>query len=124
MSRGDPEDQIPALLRLTDAFANQVDVLVGLRGLDPEAFSRTVAVPFHGSTLEFVGREDFIAMKVSAGGPLDLLDAERAVAADPASLDVQLVRGLAARFSQHASAAFNSILSAELGAGDDATEGS
>jgi len=76
------------------------------------------------STLEFVGREDFIAMKVSAGGPLDLPDAERAVAADPASLDVQLVRGLAARLGKHASAALNSILSAELGAGDDATEGS
>ena len=88
VSRGEPEDQIPA------------------------------------STLEFVGREDFIAMKVSAGGPLNLLDAERAVAADPASLDVQLVRGLAARVGKHASAALNSILSAELGAGDDATEGS
>ena len=122
VSRGDPEDQIPAVIRLSDTFANRVDVLVGLRGLDPKAFSRTVGVPFHGSTLDFIGREDFIAMKVFAGGPIDLLDAERAVAADPDSLDVPLVRRLAARFGKHASASLNSILSAELGAGYDATE--
>jgi hypothetical protein len=121
VSRGDAEDQIPAIIRLSDAFANRVDVLVGLRGLDPKAFSRTVGVPFRGSNLDFIGREDFVAMKVFAGGPIDLLDAERAVAADPASLDVLLVRRLAARFGKQASASLNSILSAELGAGYDAT---
>jgi len=122
VSRGDPGDQIPAVIRLSDAFGNRVDVLVGLRGLDPEAFARTIEIPFHGSTLEFIGREDFIAMKVFAGGPIDLVDAERAIAANPASLDLELVGRLAARFGKGASASLKSILSADLGAGYDATD--
>jgi hypothetical protein len=122
LSRGDPQDAIPAAIRLTDAFGNRVDVLVGLRGLDPQAFSRTVEVPFQGSTLLVIGREDFIAMKVFAGGPIDLQDAERAVAANPVSLDVHLVRRLAAGFGRDASEAFESILSANRGAGHDLTD--
>ena len=39
-------------------------------------------------------------MKVSAGGPVDLEAAARAVAADPDSLDLALVRSLAARFGR------------------------
>lgn len=114
LSRGDPHDDIPAVIELTDTFGNRVDVLVGLRGLDAQAFSRTIEVPFHGSTLHFIGREDFIAMKVFAGGPIDLQDAERAVAANPKSLDVPLVRRLAAGFGGEASVKLESILEAEL----------
>jgi hypothetical protein len=55
-----------------------VDLLGGLRGLDPKAFSRGIEVPFLGDTLRFVGREDFIAMKCFADGPQDLLDAKDA----------------------------------------------
>lgn len=122
LSRGDPQDDIPAVIRLTDTFANQVDVLVGLRGLEARAFSRTIQIPFHGTTLDFIGREDFIAMKVFAGGPIDLQDAERAVAANPKSLDLQLVRRLAAGFGRKASASLESILGAEFNAGSDPTD--
>jgi hypothetical protein len=122
LSRGGPEDQIPAVITLRDAYDNRVDVLVGLRGLDPEAFSRTIEVPFHGGRLDFIGREDLIAMKVFAGGPIDLLDAQRAVAADPDSLDLALLRRLATGFGKAASASLESILTAELGAGRDATD--
>jgi hypothetical protein len=122
LSRGDPQDDIPAVIGLTDTFGNRVDVLVGLRGLESHVFSRTVEVPFHGSTLVFIGREDFIAMKVFAGGPIDLQDAERAVAANPSSLDVQLVRRLAAGFGREASAALESILSAERSVAHNPTD--
>ena len=47
--------------------------------LDPQAFSRVVEVPFQGSTLRFIGREDLIAMKAFAGAPTDLADAARAI---------------------------------------------
>jgi hypothetical protein len=47
-------------------------------------------------------REDFIAMKVFAGGPLDLADAARAVLAAGTSLDVDMVRRLARGFSEDA----------------------
>lgn len=113
-NRGDLADDIAALLRVADEYGNQVDLLLGLRGLDTRAFSRAIEVPFHGSTLQFIGREDFIAMKVFAGGPIDLQDAERAVAANPKSLDVPLVRRLAAGFGAEASTKLESILEAEL----------
>ena len=108
--RGDVEDAIPGLVRVSDSFGNQVDVLLGIRGLDPKAFSRTVEVPLEGTRLRFVGREDFIAMKVAAGGPIDLVDAESAIAADPMSLDVELLRNLGLRFGTSASASLERML--------------
>jgi predicted nucleotidyltransferase len=113
-TRGDPEDDIPGLLRVADQYANEVDVLLGLKGLDRKAFARTIEVPFQGVPLRFIGREDFIAMKVFAGGPVDLQDAERAVAANPQSLDLSLVRRLAAGFGREASVKLESVLDAEL----------
>lgn len=103
-------------MRVSDSFGNQVDVLLGIRGLDPKVFSRTVEVPLEGTRLRFVGREDFIAMKVSAGGPIDLVDAENAIAADPKSLDVELVRNLGLRFGTSASASLERMLG-DLGLG-------
>jgi hypothetical protein len=116
LRRGDLEDAIPGLVRVSDSFGNQVDVLLGIRGLDPKAFSRTVEVPLEGTRLRFVGREDFIAMKVAAGGPIDLVDAENAIAADPKSLDVALVRNLGLRFGTSASASLERMLG-DLGLG-------
>ena len=78
--------------------SRRADVRLGIRGLDPKTFSLTVEVPLEGTQLRFVGREDFIAMKVAAGSPIDLRDAESAIAADPKSLDVELVRNLGLRF--------------------------
>ncbi len=98
LSRGDLDDPIPALLRLSDALTNRVDLLIGLRGMEPQAFSRVVEIPFQGEKLRFIGREDFIAMKVFAGGPVDIVDATRAIAAGGGSLDTQLLRRLAKRY--------------------------
>ncbi|MBS0364347.1 MAG: hypothetical protein JSR67_00820 [Proteobacteria bacterium] len=102
LSPGDMEDPIAGLLRVIDRFGNRVDLLTGLKGLDPQAFSRAIDVPFQGRTLKFIGREDFIAMKAFAGGPMDLVDAARAIAASGDSLDFNLVRRLAKRFGRQA----------------------
>ena len=110
LARGDFEDPIPGLLRLSDGFGNRVDLLIGLRGLEAAAFSRAVEVPFKGKTLKFIGREDFIAMKVFAGGPVDIADAARAVSAAGASLDVALARRLATRYGRDASVALERLL--------------
>lgn len=111
LTRGDFDDPIAGMLRLGDGHKNQVDLLIGLRGMEAEAFSRAVDVPFKGSTLKFIGREDFIAMKVFAGGPLDLVDAARAVAAAGSSLDLLLLRRLAGQFGREPSAALEKLLS-------------
>ena len=90
LTRGDFADPIPGLLKVSDSFGNRVDLLLGLRGMESQAFSRLVEIPFQGTTLKFIGREDFIAMKVFAGGPMDLLDATRAISAGRTSLDFDL----------------------------------
>lgn len=102
LARGDVDDPIPALLKLSDRYGNRVDLLVGLRGMEVDAFSRLVEVPFQGARLRFIGREDFIAMKAFAGGPMDVLDATRAIAAAGLALDTGLLRRLAKKYGHEA----------------------
>lgn len=108
---GDPEDPIPALLAVTDEFGNRVDLLIGLRGLDPAAMERSREVTLSCFPLRIIGREDFIAMKVHAGGPQDLADARAVIATDPTSLDLDLVRRAAAGFGRDAATRLESLLS-------------
>jgi predicted nucleotidyltransferase len=110
LSRGDFDDPIPGLLRLSDQYGNRVDLLIGLRGMEQHAFSRAIEVPFQGKTLQFIGREDFIAMKVFAGGPMDIIDATRAIAASGGSLDTELLRRLAKKYGRDAAEALNRLL--------------
>ena len=49
-------------------------------------------------------------MKVFAGGPMDLVDATRAIAAAGESLDRELVRRLAKRFGRDASESLERLL--------------
>jgi hypothetical protein len=110
LTRGELNDPSPGLLRLNDAFGNRVDLLIGLRGMEPQAFSRVVEIPFQGKTLKFVSREDFIAMRVFAGGPMDLTDAARAISADVEALDLELLRRLAKRYGREASESLDKLL--------------
>jgi hypothetical protein len=110
LTRGDFADPIPGLLKISDSFGNRVDLLLGLKGTESQAFSRVVEVPFQGSTLKFIGREDFIAMKVFAGGPMDLMDAKRAIIAARDGLDFDLLRRLARRYGRDASEALELLL--------------
>jgi hypothetical protein len=107
---GDADDPIPALLAVSDGFGNRVDLLVGLRGMDPAAFARARNVTFFGESLSVVGREDFIAMKVFAGGPQDLADARQAMDFDRDALDLDLLRRLAVRFGPDTSRALGKLL--------------
>jgi len=107
---GDPDDPIAAVLALTDEHDNRVDFLVGLRGLDPAAFSRAFDVPFQGAKLRVIGLEDFIAMKLFAHGPQDLEDAKLALGGARESVDIELLRKVAARFGRETSDAFETLL--------------
>jgi hypothetical protein len=98
LRRGDYDDPIGALLALSDSHRNRVDLLIGIRGMDPEVFSRAVEMSFERTRLRIIGLEDFIAMKLFAGGPRDIDDARRAIAVSEKSLDHKLVEKLTARF--------------------------
>ena len=114
LHRGDPEDPIHALLAISDEFGNRVDLLGGLRGLDPAAFERTIAVPFSGTTLRIIGREDFIAMKCFAGGVQDLADAQEAIGAAEPPIDLDLVRRITRRFGRAAADELEKLLAEYL----------
>jgi hypothetical protein len=110
LRRGGEDDPIPAVLHLSDRFKNRVDLLVGLRGLEPEAFSRAIDVQLQGASMRVVGREDFIAMKAFAGSPQDISDARNAITAARGSLDLALVRRLAKRYGRDASEGLEQLL--------------
>lgn len=113
LRRGDPSDPIPAMLVLRDSYGNQVELLGGLRGMDPEVFSRTVEVPFKGTNLRIVGREDFIAMQCFAGGPQDIVDARSAYRSAQGPLDLDLLRAVTRRFGRDAADRLEEVLSAK-----------
>jgi len=99
---GDVDDPIPGLLEIKDRHGNRVDLLLGLRGMDPELLNRTRQVRLADATLEIVGREDFIALKAFAGGPVDVADARAVIDLDRESLNLELLRRLAQRFGRDA----------------------
>jgi hypothetical protein len=111
LRQGDVDDPIGALLVVMDKHGNRVDLLAGLRGLDAEAFSRAITVPFQGTTLRVIGREDFIAMKCFAGGPQDIADARHALQSAQEPIKVDLVRRLSRRFGRAAADAVEQLLS-------------
>ena len=108
---GDHEDPIPAMLILRDVNENRVELLAGLRGLDLDAFARTITVPFHGKSLQIIGLEDFIAMKCYAGGPQDIADAQAALKRRDPPTDIDLLRRLTRRFGRAATDALEYLLS-------------
>jgi hypothetical protein len=110
LRHGDDEDPIPHMLVLGDDLGNQVDLLGGLRGLDPEIFARGMNVPFLGEELRIAGREDLIAMKCFAGGPQDLADARAAHQAAQAGVDIDLLRTVTRRFGRDAADRLEEIL--------------
>ncbi len=101
---GEEFDAIPAMLIVSDRHENRVDLLMGLRQLDSEVYSRAkeIIVPELGAPLRFASREDLIAMKLFAGSPKDLMDVERMIAVGGSLVDFDLVQRLAARFGRNA----------------------
>ncbi len=110
LRRGDPEDPILGMLVLSDSHNNHVELLSGLRGMDPAISSRTVEVQFLGVDLRFVGREDLIAMKCFAGGPQDLIDAQSAYLSARGPVDLDLVRAVTRRFGREAADNLEQVL--------------
>jgi hypothetical protein len=107
---GDADDPILGMLILGDSHGNQVNLLGGLRGLDPKVFSRAIEVPFLDETLRIVGREDFIAMKCFAGGPQDVADARSAYQGAQRPVDIDLLRTTTRRFGRDAADKLEEIL--------------
>jgi len=100
LRQGAPDNPISAVLSVTDGHENRVDLLTGIRGFDPAAFSRAIDVPFGADRLHVIGPEDFIAMKIFSGGPQDLSDARQAIAVSGEKLDRPLLERLTKRYGK------------------------
>ncbi len=72
--KGGFDDPIGSVVNIEDNFKNRVDLLMNIRGMKEDIFSRTVEAEFMNARICLIGVEDFIAMKIFAGSPKDLSD--------------------------------------------------
>ena len=111
LRRGDADDPIGAMLVITDKFGNRVELLSGIRGMDPQAFARSGTIEFEGVSMRVVGLEDCIAMKCFAGGPVDVDDARQVLQLASRPIDLDLLRRLVRRFGRESADTLERLLS-------------
>jgi hypothetical protein len=110
---GDYEDPIPFVIAVHTSSGAQVDLLGGLRGMDAGAFRRARRFTVLGRPVNFVGPEDFIAMKCYAGSAQDLLDVREMLRLVRSTLDESLLLELGRKFGRRASHHLTALLAAE-----------
>ena len=80
--RGDPEDPLAGVVRVSRQGEAPVDVVVGRRPFLEGVLSRRARLDVRGRVVPVVLGADLVVLKVFAGGPQDLLDAETLLAGD------------------------------------------
>ncbi len=91
---GGPGDPVPYLVKVSHKGV-PVDMLISTRKWEDEAVSYAVAIDFHGVIIPVISAEHLIVMKLKAGGPRDLIDAEELLQTE--GLDMTRVETLAKR---------------------------
>lgn len=109
-NQGDADDPISGVISVTDTHHNKVDLLTGIQKMPAEVFQRTVTADFSGEKLKFVGVEDFIAMKVFAGGPKDIEDVLGVLGVSSEKIDFTLLRKITAIYGKDELKTLESIL--------------
>jgi hypothetical protein len=107
--KGGPDDPIGRVFVLRDGHGNRVDLLSGLRGADADVFSRAVPASLHGVEIKIAGLEDFIAMKIFAGGPKDMEDVRGALEVSAGKIDRALLKKLVRRYGAAAAKTLSSL---------------
>ena len=110
LRHGDTEDPVAGVINVRDHFSNRVDLLTGIHGMGKDIFSRSVTAAFMGSKIQMIGVEDFIAMKIFAGSPLDLDDAWGVIKISRDKVNFILLRELVQRFGKNELAKLESLL--------------
>ena len=110
LRRGDFEDPIPAVLAIHDSYGNRVDLLGGIRGLDPQAFDRTKAASLLGTQVRMIALEDFIAMKIFAGSPKDIEDAKNAIEVSKKLIKHTILQKVTRRYGKEAEKTLKTLL--------------
>jgi hypothetical protein len=107
---GEPGDPLGFVLRVQDGDGNQADLIGGIRKLDPGFWDRVIRQEWRGALFSFASAEDLIALKLFAGGPKDLEDAEGVIRVQAGRLDSALLRKLCKGFGARAAKACERLL--------------
>lgn len=98
------DDPLPELLRLTPKQTGdrqEIDFLFASKGFDLDALNRAVTLPLEKTKIPVVCREDLIAMKLAAGGGLDIEDAKQLLRVHANKLDQELLENSCKRLKAH-----------------------
>lgn len=98
--RGDHEDPIGCVINIEDSFKNRVDLLIGIRGMGEDVFDRIKSVLFLKTRIKVIGIEDFIAMKIFAGGAKDIQDIVGVLQVSQKEIDLLLLRKLTRQYGK------------------------
>ena len=110
LMQGDLDDPISGSIIVQDGYENRMDILLGIRGMDPGAVQRCVSASLLDSPVRIIAAEDLIAMKVFAGGPQDLEDVRGILQVSGKLLDLQLLSRLAHRYGIKVTRALSKLL--------------
>ncbi len=108
--KGDFNDPIASLINAQDCFHNRVDLLMGIKGMGEDVFSRVIHSKFMDTEVCIVGIEDFIVMKVFAGGPRDLEDVRGVLKISFSKINFSLLKELTSNYRPNVSLRLKSIL--------------
>ena len=78
--RGDADDPLAGVVRITRAGERDIDVVVGRHGWQTDIVTRSLPVQLATLQLPVVGAADLILLKLYAGGPQDFWDIEQLMA--------------------------------------------
>ncbi len=107
---GDLKDPIGAVINIEDGFHNRVDLLMNIRGMTDAALARAIDAEFMKTGIRVISLEDFIAMKVFAGGPQDVQDAIGALKVSSHRIKRPLLIELAQQYGKETSRRLQSLL--------------
>lgn len=97
---GEHDDPVPLLLRIKLARhygGLGADILWAHRRWHQHALARAIRVKLHRRLIPVLHPEDLILLKLDAGGPQDLIDAEGLLADPPPQLDLDRLKEAASR---------------------------
>ena len=95
--RGDADDPLAGVVRLTRAGEHPLDIVIGKSPWQTGIFDRVHETHIEDVSVPVVSRVDLILLKLFAGGPQDLWDVEQLLTGpDRAALSAEVERSLTA----------------------------
>lgn len=106
----DSADPVRGMVSIQDQYENRVDLLTGIRRMPEDFLTRVTTAAFMGLSIQIIGLEDFIAMKIFAGGPKDIQDALGVLKESKGKIDLALLKRLTSAYGKKELARVEKIL--------------